>query len=113
MKSEDRVEFIVEWIKNYCKLIEFQPASLVVGISGGIDSAVTSTLCAKTGLKTIVVSMPINQNQNQHTLSLDHMQWLKLNYTSQMIDHMGRHMERMLLPLSLHLILLRYIYELP
>ena len=80
MKSEDRVEFIIEWIKNYCKLIKFQPVSLVVGISGGIDSAVTSTLCAKTGLKTIAVSMPIKQNKDQHNLSIDHLNWLKKNF---------------------------------
>ena len=80
MKSEDRVEFIIEWIKNYCKLINFQPVSLVVGISGGIDSAVTSTLCAKTGLKTIAVSMPIKQNKDQHNLSIDHLNWLKKNF---------------------------------
>ena len=80
MKSEDRVEFIIEWIKNYCKLIKFQPVSLVVGISGGIDSAVTSTLCAKTGLKTIAVSMPIKQNKDQHNLSIDDLNWLKKNF---------------------------------
>ena len=80
MKSEDRVEFIIEWIKNYCKLIKFQPVSLVVGISGGIDSAVTSTLCAKTGLKTIAVSIPIKQNKDQHNLSIDHLNWLKKNF---------------------------------
>ena len=45
--------------------------------SGGIDSAVTSTLCAKTGLKTIAVSMPIKQNQSQHDLSLRHLKWLE------------------------------------
>ena len=80
MKSEDRVEFIIEWIKNYCKLIKFQPVSLVVGVSGGIDSAVTSTLCAKTGLKTIAVSIPIKQNKDQHNLSIDHLNWLKKNF---------------------------------
>ena len=80
MKSEDRVEFIIEWIKNYCKLIKFQPVSLVVGVSGGIDSAITSTLCAKTGLKTIAVSMPIKQNKDQHNLSIDHLNWLKKNF---------------------------------
>ena len=80
MKSEDRVEFIIEWIKNYCKLIKFQPVSLVVGVSGGIDSAVTSTLCAKTGMKTIAVSMPIKQNKDQHNLSIDHLNWLKKNF---------------------------------
>jgi NAD+ synthase len=49
-------------------------------VSGGIDSAVTSTLCAKTGFKTIAVSMPIKQNINQHDLSLKHLDWLKNNF---------------------------------
>ena len=50
---------IINWIKKYAN--EYNKV-LVIGISGGIDSAVTSTLCAETKLKTIVVSMPINQN---------------------------------------------------
>ena len=50
--------------------------SLVVGISGGIDSSVSSTLSAMTGLKTIVVSMPIRQKKEQHDLSLKHQEWL-------------------------------------
>ena len=50
--------------------------SLVIGISGGIDSSVSSTLSAMTGLRTIVVSMPIKQKKNQHELSLKHQQWL-------------------------------------
>ena len=80
MKSEDRVEFIVNWIKDYCKLMKNQPVTLIIGVSGGIDSAVTSTLCAKTGLRTIVVSMPIRQKKNQHNLSLSHLKWLKTNF---------------------------------
>ena len=46
---------ITNWIKEYAKKYN---KNLVIGISGGIDSAVTSTLCAETNLKTIVVSMP-------------------------------------------------------
>ena len=49
-------------------------------MSGGIDSAVTSALCAKTGFKTIAISMPIKQNSNQHDLSLKHLDWLKNNF---------------------------------
>ncbi|MEC7688272.1 MAG: hypothetical protein VX514_04440, partial [Candidatus Thermoplasmatota archaeon] len=48
---------ISSWILNYAK--ENDISTLVVGVSGGIDSAVTSTLCAKTGLRTIVINMPI------------------------------------------------------
>ena len=51
--------------------------TLVVGISGGIDSSVTSTICALTGKKTIVLSMPINQIKEQQDLSLKHQDWLK------------------------------------
>ena len=50
--------------------------SLVIGISGGIDSSVSSTLSALTGLKTIVLTMPIKQKENQHNLSLKHQEWL-------------------------------------
>ena len=54
-----------------------EASSLVIGISGGIDSSVTSTLCALTGKKTIVLSMPIKQIKEQHDLSLKHQEWLK------------------------------------
>ena len=54
--------------------------SLVVGVSGGIDSSVVSTICALTGKKTFVVSMPIQQNKEQYNLSLKHQEWLKKNY---------------------------------
>jgi len=54
--------------------------SLVIGISGGIDSSVSSTLSAMTGLKTIVVSMPIKQKKTQHDLSLKHQEWLIKNF---------------------------------
>ena len=80
MKSEDRAKIIVSWIKDYCKSIKKQPVTLVVGVSGGIDSAVTSTLCAKTCLKTIAVSMPIRQNKDQHNLSLLQLKWLEDNF---------------------------------
>jgi len=53
------------------------PKALIVGISGGIDSSVVSTLCANTGRKTIVLTMPIKQIKSQHDLSLKHAKWLK------------------------------------
>ena len=55
---------------------------MVIGISGGIDSSVSSTLSAMTGLKTIVLSMPINQIESQHDLSLKHQEWLKKNFNN-------------------------------
>jgi NAD+ synthase len=69
---------ISKWIYNYG--ISIPVNSLVVGVSGGIDSAVVSTLCAMTGLKTIVVSMPIHQDMIQFNLAQEHMNWLKSNY---------------------------------
>jgi NAD+ synthase len=80
MNSLKKIDYISDWIKDYATSLSFQPVSLVIGVSGGIDSAVTSALCAKTGFKTIAVSMPIKQNINQHDLSLKHLDWLKNNF---------------------------------
>ena len=77
MNSDKKITYISNWIKDYVISLPFNPPSLIIGVSGGIDSAVTSTLCAKTGLKTIAVSMPIKQNQSQHDLSLRHLKWLE------------------------------------
>ncbi len=59
--------------------------ALVVGISGGIDSSVVSTLCAMTGLQTYAVSIPINQIESQHDLSMDHGDWLVQNFKN--VEH--------------------------
>ena len=80
MNSLKKIDYISDWIKDYAKSLSFQPVSLVIGVSGGIDSAVTSALCAKSGFKTIAISMPIKQNLNQHDLSLKHLDWLKNNF---------------------------------
>ena len=80
MNSQNTIDYISNWIKDYVSSLDFQPVSLVIGVSGGIDSAVTSALCAKTGFKTIAVSMPIKQNSTQHDLSLKHLDWLKKNF---------------------------------
>ena len=77
MQTSDRINYIKSWILDYCKSMPKKPDSLVVGISGGIDSSVTSTICALTGKKTIVLSMPINQIKEQQDLSLKHQEWLK------------------------------------
>ena len=69
---------ITDWIKAYCT--DNNLKTLVVGISGGIDSSVVSTLCAMTNLEVFAVSMPINQIKSQHDLSLAHGQWLTKNY---------------------------------
>jgi len=80
MNYQKKIDYISKWIKEYATSLSFQRVSLVIGVSGGIDSAVTSTLCAKTGFKTIAISMPIKQNLNQHDLSLKHLDWLKNNF---------------------------------
>jgi len=77
MQVEKRIDYIKNWISEYCKSMPKEPDSLVVGISGGIDSSVTSTLCALTGKRTIVLSMPIRQIKEQHDLSIGHQKWLK------------------------------------
>ena len=66
---------ISNWIFDYAEKNNI--STLVVGVSGGIDSAVTSTLCAKTGLNTIVINMPIYQTASQLNLSNLHIEWLK------------------------------------
>ena len=76
MNSSEKVKFISNWIKSYVDQMPNKAESLVIGISGGIDSSVSSTLSAMTGLKTIVLSMPIKQKENQHDLSLKHQDWL-------------------------------------
>ena len=80
MNVVERMKFISKWINDYANNNSKNPFDLVVGVSGGIDSAVTSTLCALTGIKTHVVSMPIKQNPQQHDLSLKHIEWLKNKY---------------------------------
>jgi|TARA_B110001452_G_scaffold223399_1_gene196627 NAD+ synthase len=80
MKVEKRVEIIKRWINDYCDNTSFSPKSLIVGISGGIDSSVVSTICALTGRKTIVLSLPINQIKSQYDLSKKHGEWLKSKF---------------------------------
>ncbi|MDC0890763.1 NAD(+) synthase [Candidatus Pelagibacter sp.] len=76
MNASEKINFISNWIKDYANNMPSKAQSLVIGISGGIDSSVSSTLSAMTGLKTIVLSMPIKQKSQQHDLSLKHQEWL-------------------------------------
>ena len=75
---EELKERIVKWIKDYADENKIQ--SLVVGVSGGIDSAVVSTLCAETGLPTFPLGMPIHQDSDQESLSDLHLAWLEKKY---------------------------------
>jgi len=80
MQASERVNYIKNWILDYCKSMPNEPDSLVIGVSGGIDSSVSSTLCALSGKKTIVLSMPIKQLKDKHDLSIKHQDWLKKKY---------------------------------
>ena len=71
---------ISNWLKNYLESNNLD--CFVIGISGGIDSALTSTLCAQTGKKTLVVSMPIYQAQDQLQRAHNHINWLKEKYSN-------------------------------
>ena len=82
MEVSKKVVFIKDWILNYVSSMPKKAESLVIGISGGIDSSVSSTLCAMTGMKTIVLTMPIKQKINQHDLSLKHQKWLTDNFSN-------------------------------
>ncbi|MDC1378482.1 NAD(+) synthase [Pelagibacteraceae bacterium] len=80
MEPLKKAHFISDWIKDYIEKMPSKAQSLIVGISGGIDSSVSSTLSAMTGIKTIVLSMPIKQKSSQHDLSLKHQEWLVKNF---------------------------------
>ena len=80
MSPLEKTKYISNWIKTYVDQMPKKAQSLVIGISGGIDSSVSSTLSAMTGIKTIVLTMPIRQKDNQHDLSLKHQAWLVKNF---------------------------------
>ncbi len=78
MRVNNVIDHIVQWLNEYCENAGLN--GFVVGVSGGIDSAVTSTLCAKTGKKVIPLNMPIYQNAEQISLSEQHIKWLERNF---------------------------------
>jgi NAD+ synthase len=78
MKYDKVAQHITDWLKEYVESNNLK--GFVIGVSGGIDSAVSSTLCAKTGLPLLVVEMPIHQEAGQVTLANNHIDWLKENY---------------------------------
>jgi NAD+ synthase len=82
MEVKKRAEIIQKWIDEYCNSVSFELKSLVVGVSGGVDSSVVSTLCALTGRKTIVLSMPIKQKKKQYDLSISHGNWLAKKFSN-------------------------------
>lgn len=80
MQAEKVVDYIVNWLKDYA--VNAKMDGFVVGISGGIDSAVTSTLCAKTGIRTLCVEMPIHQAQSQVSRGREHIKQLKERFAN-------------------------------
>ncbi len=78
MQTEKVIEYIVDWLKTYAQ--DAKMDGFVIGISGGIDSAVTSALCAKTGLDLLCVEMPIHQASSQVSRAINHIIWLKENF---------------------------------
>lgn len=80
MKVEKVIDHIVNWLKEYANNAGVN--GFVVGVSGGIDSAVTSTLCAKTGLPVLCLEMPIHQAESQVSRALNHIQWLQDNFSN-------------------------------
>lgn len=79
MQTEKVIDHIVKWLKDYATGANCK--GFVIGISGGIDSAVTSTLCAKTGLDLLCLEMPIHQAESQVTRASKHIEWLEQNFS--------------------------------
>lgn len=80
MKNKLVIDHIVSWLRQYCT--DSGMNGFVVGVSGGIDSALTSTLCALTGKPVIVLNMPIHQLKSQFVLAVKHISWLKKKFSN-------------------------------
>ena len=80
MQVEKVTDHIISWLKNYATNAGVK--GFVIGVSGGIDSAVTSTLCAKTGFPTLCLEMPIHQEENQVNRALNHISWLQETFSN-------------------------------
>ena len=79
MKSPEKVaQHIIKWLSTYVENAGIN--GFVIGISGGIDSAVTSTLCAKTKKKVLCIEMPIKQESGQASRARNHIKWLEANF---------------------------------
>lgn len=79
-ESELVANHIIDWLKNYA--LKANVKGFIIGISGGIDSAVTSTLCAETGLQVICLEMGIHQNEDEVSRGMEHIDWLEGKYTN-------------------------------
>ncbi|UAM98265.1 NAD(+) synthase [Polaribacter litorisediminis] len=80
MNTEKTAEYIINWLKDYATNANIK--GFVIGVSGGIDSALTSTLCAKTGLPLLCLEMPIHQSKKQVSRAENHIEWLQKKFTN-------------------------------
>ena len=88
MKSPDKViNHIINWLKEYLEKSKLN--GFIIGVSGGIDSALTSTLCAKTGYPVKCLKMPIHQNKMQNTNSSIQVNWLKSEFPNVTSDEIN------------------------
>lgn len=78
MKTDQVIDYIVDWLNRQCENALLR--GFAIGVSGGIDSAVTSILCAKTGKTVVPLNMPILQDPNQVSLAARHIEWLQDNF---------------------------------
>lgn len=78
MHVEKAITYIVNWLKDYATNARMK--GFVIGVSGGIDSALTSTLCAKTGFEVLCLEMPIHQAASQVNRARNHILWLQTNF---------------------------------
>lgn len=74
------IDYIANWLKQYAENAGVN--GFVIGISGGVDSAVTSTLCARTGLKVLALNMPIRQTKTEFERATEHIDWLLANFSN-------------------------------
>ncbi|MEJ6583270.1 MAG: NAD(+) synthase [Crocinitomicaceae bacterium] len=80
MRSKEISEFITTWLRDYCD--HANQDGFIIGISGGIDSAVTSMLCALTEKKVILLSMPIRQTNAEYSRAMNHISDLKSRFSN-------------------------------
>lgn len=80
MNVQKVVDHITSWLKEYA--VNARVEGFVVGVSGGVDSAVTSTLCARTGLPVLCLEMPIHQAESQVTRANEHIDQLKKRFSN-------------------------------
>ncbi len=80
MNNKEVINHIVNWLNHYSE--QSKTNGFVIGISGGIDSALTSTLCAKTGKPIICLNMPIHQHKAEYDRGHEHIEWLKKNFNN-------------------------------